>query len=223
MKSELYQESTLRNLLYTAWKMIVGLSLLIPVLSCGNITSVTEETGGDYLRLPFVRVLLDDANSSVKIDADKAFSIECLKDGELKVYHYVNPVIVEIKNSKVFIVDTKGTPIEGDLDEANFFPRARGNFLMVGSQRYRGLIKILPSEKNEQVINVLYMEDYLRGVVPPEIGERTLQEIEAVKAQAVASRTYALAHLGQYEDQQYDIKSSIIDQLYNGYEIEQRP
>jgi len=222
MKSELYKVSFLRKLFKTICKVTFGLTLLIAVWSCSNVTSVKEETGGDYLRLPFVRVLLDEGNSSVKVDADNAFAIECLQDDEQFVYHYSSPVTAEIKNSKIFLKDNKGTQIHGDLNEVNFLPRGQGNLLRVGTKTYRGLIKVLPSGKNAQVINVIYMEDYLRGVVPPEIGERTLEEVEAVKAQAVASRTYAMAHLGQYADQQYDIKSSIIDQLYEGHGIEQK-
>jgi stage II sporulation protein D len=66
------------------------------------------------------------------------------------------------------------------------------------------------------------MEDYLRGVVPPEIGKRTEDEIEAVKAQAVAARTYAMAHLQQYGRQPYDMKSSIVDQVYEGVSVEDK-
>ena len=222
MKSQLYQESLFKRLFKAICKLAFGLILLFTAWSCSNVSSVEEESGGNYLRMPFVRVLLDDTSSSVKISGDNGFAIECLKDGEQTVYHYGSPVLVEIKNSKVFLSDNKGTQIDGGLNEANFLPRGTGNLLKVRTKRYRGLLKVIPSGKNVQVVNVLYMEDYLRGVVPPEIGERTPEEVEAIKAQAVASRTYALAHLGQYSDQQYDMKSSIIDQVYSGFEIEQK-
>ncbi len=73
-------------------------------------------------------------------------------------------------------------------------------------------MRFLPDGGNVKLINIVYMEDYLRGVVPPELGKRNESEIEAVKAQAVAARTYAIAHLKQYANQPYDMKSSIIDQ-----------
>lgn len=222
MKTQNYQEHLLKKLFKLVCKIAFGLILSFTAWNCGNITNVPEESGGNYLRMPFVRVLLDDTNSSVKISGDNGYAIECFKNGEQTVYHYGSPVLVEIKNSKVFLSDNKGTQIDGGLDEANFLPRGTGNLLKVGTKRYRGLLKVVPTGKNVQVINVLYMEDYLRGVVPPEIGERTPEEVEAVKAQAVASRTYALAHLGQYADQPYDMKSSIIDQVYNGFDTEQK-
>jgi len=222
MKSELNNKSMFGSWFKTFGRLAAGFSFLVVFWSCSSVTSLNDETGGNYLRLPFVRVLLDEGNSSVKIQAENSFAIECLQEAEQSVYYYSSPVTAEVKNSKVFIKDNKGAQILGDLNEVNFLPRGKGNFLKVGAKRYRGLIKVLPSGKNAQVVNVVYLEDYLRGVVPPEIGERTPAEVEAVKAQAVAARTYALAHLGQYADQQYDIKSSIIDQLYDGYEIEEK-
>jgi stage II sporulation protein D len=83
-------------------------------------------------------------------------------------------------------------------------------------------MKIIPHGRNVRMINIIYMEDYLKGVVPPEIGKRTEDEFEAVKAQAVAARTYAMSHLQQYSGEPYDVKSSIIDQVYEGVAAEQR-
>ncbi|MGH8015280.1 MAG: SpoIID/LytB domain-containing protein, partial [Candidatus Zixiibacteriota bacterium] len=194
---------------------------LIAFWSCGNINGINEEVGRNYLRLPFVRVLLDDTSLSANISSDHTYSIECLESGQQFVYHYSNPISVDVKNTRLAVKDNQGTTIHDDLDEVNIFAEGKGGLLRFGDKRYRGIIKVLPGGKTVQVINIVYLEDYLRGVVPPEIGERTPDEVEAVKAQAVAARTYAMAHLGQYPEQQYDIKSSIIDQVYDGYNIEQ--
>ncbi len=201
-------------------RLMIGLSFLIIIWSCGNVSSVNDESGSSYLRMPFVRILLDETAAEVKIGAKSTFTVECLKDGKQFAFNSSSPIAAEIKNSKVFLTDKKGSQIYGGLSEANFLPKGNGNILILGAKKFRGIIKILPSGKNAQVINIVYMEDYLRGVVPPEIGERTPDEVEAVKAQAVAARTYAMAHLGQYKDQQYDMNSSIIDQVYDGYNTE---
>jgi stage II sporulation protein D len=222
MKSELNKPEPMWLVLQILSRLSVGLTALIVVWSCGNVTSLKDESGGNYLRIPFVRVLIDDTNPTVKLDADQSFGIECLAEKEQYVYHYSSQISVEVKNGKLLVKDGKGSKIHGELDEVNILPRGKTNLVKVGAKRYRGLIKVLPSGKNAQVINVVYLEDYLRGVVPPEIGQRNIEEIEAVKAQAVAARTYAMAHLGQYPQQQYDMKASIIDQVYDGYDIEER-
>ena len=55
------------------------------------------------------------------------------------------------------------------------------------------------------VVNRVDLEEYLYGVVPAEMGPKRYDEIEALKAQAVAARTYALAHRGQFEAEGYDL------------------
>jgi len=221
MKSEVNNRTTIWSVLRIFTSLTLGLVLLVLIWGCGSVTNVGEETGGSYLRVPFVRVLLDEGSDRTTIDANNSFAIECLQADEQLVYYSNSPVTAFVKNGKIFIKDAKGADLSGDLDEVNFLPRGKGSFLKMGPHKYRGLIKVIPSGKNAEVVNVVYMEDYLRGVVPPEIGERTSDEVEAVKAQAVAARTYAMAHLGQYENEQYDIKSSISDQLYEGYDTEQ--
>jgi stage II sporulation protein D len=56
--------------------------------------------------------------------------------------------------------------------------------------------------------------------VPPEIGPRNESETEAIKTQAVAARTYAMGHLGQYGTEPYDMKATVVDQIYEGMESE---
>ncbi|OQX52082.1 MAG: hypothetical protein B5M53_09420 [Candidatus Cloacimonas sp. 4484_209] len=64
------------------------------------------------------------------------------------------------------------------------------------------------------VVNIVDMETYLKGVVPQEIGFRPYGELEAVKAQAVAARTYAIKHLNLEEKPHYDLKATVADQVY---------
>ncbi|HEX7880887.1 MAG TPA: SpoIID/LytB domain-containing protein [Candidatus Eisenbacteria bacterium] len=64
------------------------------------------------------------------------------------------------------------------------------------------------------------MEEYLRGVVPNEIGHGKADLLEAVKAQAVAARTYALISRGQYEADGYDLLATVADQVYSGLAAE---
>ena len=86
------------------------------------------------------------------------------------------------------------------------------------SQTYRGTIVIKPYQKHFTVINRLDLEDYLQGVVPAEMP--STWQSEALKAQAVAARTYSLAMLGRRSILGYDLKSSVEDQVYLGYNKE---
>jgi len=87
--------------------------------------------------------------------------------------------------------------------------------------RYRGELEVfLSANGGLSVVNVIGLESYLRGVVPKEIGPRQLSDLEAVKAQAVAARTYALARGGGRSAGDYDLYATVDDQAYGGAAVE---
>lgn len=87
----------------------------------------------------------------------------------------------------------------------------------IGGRPYRGGAIIRAAGPGRvTAVNVLALEEYLMGVVPLEIGPRPAAEIEAVKAQAVAARTYAISHLGGRESLGFDFYATVSDQVYGG-------
>lgn len=66
----------------------------------------------------------------------------------------------------------------------------------------------------EDVVNKMPLEDYLKGVLPGEMNPRWPEE--ALKAQAVASRTYALFKMIEHREDRYDVRSDVMSQVYKG-------
>jgi len=64
------------------------------------------------------------------------------------------------------------------------------------------------------------IEDYLRGVLPKEMGNRGEEAFEALKAQAVVARTYALKRMLAASPSEFDVHASIQDQVYGGAGVE---
>ena len=81
---------------------------------------------------------------------------------------------------------------------------------------YRGSVQLLARGDRVRVVNVLPLDDYLRGVVPAEM--HASWPIEALKAQAIAARTYTLASLDPRAD--WDICATIDCQVYLGRDAE---
>jgi stage II sporulation protein D len=96
--------------------------------------------------------------------------------------------------------------------------RPDNGFVQWNGKRYRGELVITATDSGLLVVNRLPMDDYLRGVVPLEIGNRTSAEIAAVQAQAVAARTYAYKHLN--ETRPFDMYATVQDQVYGGVDAE---
>jgi stage II sporulation protein D len=90
-----------------------------------------------------------------------------------------------------------------------------GNCTYAG-KTYRGSWIVLSADTGLTIINHLDTEDYLKGVVPHEIGKLNKEGFEALKAQAVAARTYAYSHLGSRKSQGFDVYADTRDQVYNG-------
>jgi stage II sporulation protein D len=99
-------------------------------------------------------------------------------------------------------------------------PLRRGALVTVGGKRYRGEIVIARSDSGLTVVNRLPMEDYLRGVVPLEMGKRTPDEAAAIEAQAVAARSYTYTRLSREGERLYDLVATVMDQVYGGADAE---
>jgi stage II sporulation protein D len=101
-------------------------------------------------------------------------------------------------------------------------PLIRSESLSADTRAYRGVMEVLPAEDGRiTVVNVVNLEDYLRGVVPNELAPEAFPQLEAQKAQAVAARSYALAHRGDYAAKGYDVCATAACQVYRGIPSEQ--
>lgn len=82
---------------------------------------------------------------------------------------------------------------------------------------YRGRIEVFTNLRGSlTVVNELGLEDYVRGVVANELSPGGYPAIEALKAQAIAARTYALKNRGQFMSQGFDILPTTRSQVYRG-------
>lgn len=99
--------------------------------------------------------------------------------------------------------------------------RPDGGTVRVDGTGYRGAVLVQPAENGVTAVNLVELERYLLGVVPLEIGAgRPADELEAVKAQAIAARTYAIRHMGRREAHGFDLYGTVQDQVYGGADAE---
>jgi len=99
-----------------------------------------------------------------------------------------------------------------------YFSNAGTNTVTVGSSEYRGYLNAYRSNLSVIPVNFLPMEEYLYSSVASEMPSSW--HIEALKAQAVASRCYAYSKLGAHESSGYDLCSSDHCQIYLGVKQE---
>ncbi len=90
--------------------------------------------------------------------------------------------------------------------------------ILINGKPYRGIAEVSLFDKGVLVVNELALEDYLVGLINCEIS--SAWPIESIKAQAVIARTYALNKKNARRTSLYHLESSVIDQVYDGCEIE---
>jgi stage II sporulation protein D len=168
--------------------------------------------------LPAIRVGVSPSVERVSIGVDSGVVVHGRAPGETAVrvrslpratFHPAGP-------GQIRLVET------GDvLDLAAVTPVVATEFLMADATPYRGVLEVRPAEPGRlTVVNVVNLEDYLRGVVPNELSPQAFPQIEALKAQAVAARTYALSHVGDYASKGYDVCATPSCQVYRGQSSE---
>ncbi len=89
----------------------------------------------------------------------------------------------------------------------------------VNGKRYRGYLKFAKKGNTMTAVNVVNLEEYLYGVLPAEMPPS--YDEEALKAQALAARTYAITKLGAHEGSGYQLCDTTSCQVYKGYDGEQ--
>jgi len=98
---------------------------------------------------------------------------------------------------------------------------ADGGVVEVRGAPYRGAILVQNSgRRGLTFVNRLDIESYLLGVVPKELGDVGEGVFEAIKAQAVAARTYAVKNMGRRTSLGFDVYPGTQDQVYGGVNAE---
>ncbi len=163
-------------------------------------------------RIPTIKVLIS-KNKAIRIRSDRSipltlegrkFSKKKFKGLTLKMEDNRKFMFFDKNKQKIYNLNNKDKFVVKTSDE-------RG--IWVGQKRYSGKLKIFVLHNEIFLINILGVEDYLSSVVGSEMP--TKWPIEALKAQAIASRTYALKQKG---NALYDIDSTNKNQVYSGLE-----
>lgn len=122
------------------------------------------------------------------------------------------PVAAQVVDGKIQVgaLDPVAAPVR-------FVPRepAAPNYVTYKGRAYRGEVELVLGRTGRlSVVNVINLEEYLLGVVPNEMSPSW--PTEALKAQAVAARTYAEANRGKQQADGFDLRNNTDDQAYGG-------
>lgn len=176
-----------------------------------------------------IDVLIDTGGTAYRIiagDFATSSDAQSLRDQLTQRGYGTNLLTVKRPSDQAFekkhqIVDDEGEHTTIDGESVLIMP-VSAETLTIADKPYRTAARVFINARGTyNVINELNMEDYLRGVVPAEMGSKIYDEVEALKAQAIAARTYAVRNLGQFKREGYDICAGPACQAYNGFSGEE--
>ena len=140
-------------------------------------------------------------SAAVPISSGATYTIK-LQNGTLNLYSG-STLLMTNKN----ITFQQHTPPDGGINSLGVYNTTYNTTL-----QYLGNIRFNVDGSHIDVINYVYLEEYLYGVLPYEMSDSW--PIEALKAQAVAARTYAVSRMGSGS---YDVLDTSASQVYKGY------
>ena len=148
------------------------------------------------------------STEAVIIDANtnkSVCSLDAMRGYEMRPYR--NKIAIKY-NGKYYKIDSDNVVLKTEKE----------GFVSVKNKWYRGNLMIQNKDGKLTVINNVNIEDYIKGVVPSEMPSGW--ETEALKAQAIAARSFALANLGKRAQFGYDLNDTTEDQVYGGAAVE---
>jgi len=132
--------------------------------------------------------------------------------------HLANGQPVFLGKSAHFKAENEGISLNGrTFKSQRLFIHAKAPFVL-DKRHYRGDLQIQRNEGSLDAINMVDLEEYLYSVVGSEMSPKW--PLEALKAQAVVARTYALEKKEENKTHSYDLLGSYADQAYDGTESE---
>lgn len=150
-------------------------------------------------------------------------------DDALLINSFTNKLIQKIKKNEYFIlngsnglisISDKTVKLGSFTGPIKLKPEKKDTLVKCNNHWYRGelIIFITRDKSNITVVNNVDLEDYLLSVVSSEIPNTWGKE--ALKAQSIAARSYAIGYLGRRKKKGYDLEPTIEDQLYLGVSSE---
>ncbi|MCD6156498.1 MAG: SpoIID/LytB domain-containing protein [Candidatus Atribacteria bacterium] len=143
----------------------------------------------------------------------------CLEASQgLKVYFTDGKSLT--RDSVHLAITGKGTiSIDGSPSNAfSILVVPQGGFVRVNGRPYRGRFMLYATSSGIKVVNLVNLEDYIKGTIKLEINPRWPRE--ALLAYIIIVRTYALANLGRHRDEGFDFCASSHCLLYGGVNAE---
>jgi len=181
------------------------------LVACVPVTKKTVVSKSPQIRVLLNEISLKDSISftgSYKLISEEAEYEFGTQNSKIYVVPSSNSLIIHNDFRYLEYQKTKNIRLISSSDKSLFTYRNKSYF--------GDIIFVNTGDSSAQIINELPLEEYLRGVVPAEIYAKDLENYEAVKAQTICARTYAINKMSDRQGTSFDVYHDTRDQVYKG-------
>ena len=164
----------------------------------------------------------DYSKDAVRVALAKGKELNLTSKGKFKIFSPASENQFTITNRAEISVSEKGIFVNSKelfVKQVNIEPE-KDSLIIFNGKALRGIVIVLKDKQELIVINQLNIEEYLYGVLPKEINPDW--PAEALKAQAIASRSYALFNCKINRDKPFDLDATMFSQMYGGVNSENK-
>jgi stage II sporulation protein D len=205
------------SLLLQFFTALIFTSLVTSSISC---SSSVKFTGADEVveaeKFNEINVLLSDQQNKISYTVLSDLSIE--DDERIIALISKGNVFSLSQNEEKLLLEINGMKFSSP--KFIFSSRDNSEHVNLGGKVYRGKIKFTPTHGKINIINVISLEDYVKGVLPKEMPTGNgYENFEALKAVAICIRTYAIQKIHNSKNE-FDIYTDERDQVYGSADSE---
>ena len=202
---------------------MIAKKLLFSLLNTQFNRSIPPKARNIWLTVLFWIVLVAPAQAALELRVaieENTSQVQVGSSTKAAIRNASGQQVGEIAPMNAFVALSSGGGVALDRWRSNSFwiePEANG-YVWIGDRWYRGRTRVVQTSKGLTAINYVDLEQYLYSVLGGEVYANWPQE--ALKAQAVAARTYALYQRQTRGNNTFDLGNTIAWQVYRGLESE---
>lgn len=198
-------------------KILIILTIFLLAFS---INSAKADTGYEHISNVDVKLGISTQNmNELKLYSDDGFEVRDMYSNLSLFQSFEKSIVLKLNGQNYDIYDAQGVFLSSMATNKSMKIQSPSlSPIKINNKRYRGYLTFDTVDKQLAAINNVGLEEYLYGVVPREMPSTF--SYEALKAQAVAARSYAICSVTRNKDKSFDLYDTVSSQVYGGFDAE---
>ena len=198
-------------------KILIILTIFLLAFS---MNSAKAETGYEHISNVDVKLGISAQNmNELKLYSDDGFEVRDMYSNLSLFQSFEKSIVLKLNGQNYDIYDAQGVFLSSMATNKSMKIQSPSSSpIKINNKRYRGYLTFDTVDKQLAAINNVGLEEYLYGVVPREMPSTF--SYEALKAQAVAARSYAVCSVTRNKDKSFDLYDTVSSQVYDGFDAE---